>query len=105
MGLRRGKRLVQCPWTMGRQIVHHYANDLRLRVMDVDQVTHAFGKIYRRALLGDLHFAPWSMSVLHDEKVHGAIATVLVVVATGLSRGSRDWLPHLANQLGRAFVE
>jgi len=52
---------------MGRQIVHHDSDHVGLWIMDVDQITHAFGKVYRGALLGDLHSALWSMGVDEGE--------------------------------------
>src|SRR3984957_12961245 len=105
MGFWRWKRLIQRAWAMGGQIVHHHTDHVRTRIMDIDQVTHASGKVHRSALLRDLHGTPWPMDIQEHEQVHGAVATILVIVTPGLPRGRRDWLPHLANQLGWALVK
>jgi hypothetical protein len=74
MGFWRWKRLIQRAWAMGGQIIHHHTDHVRTRIMDIDQVTHALGKIHRRASLRDLHGAPWPVGIqapaLRDTACH-----------------------------------
>src|SRR5208337_2791617 len=73
--------------------------------MDFDKVSHTLGEVTRRALLGDLHFAPGTMSVEKYEKVDRAVAPILAVIASKSSGRGWNWLAHLADQLGWALVE
>ena len=49
----RGKGLI--PRVVGRQIVHHDANQIGPWVMNIDELVHTLGEILRCALVGDLH--------------------------------------------------
>ncbi len=40
-----------------------------------------------------------------DKRVGGSISLILAVVALDVAWVGRDWLPHLADELGWAFVE
>ena len=89
---------------IGRQIIHHDTDHLGPWIVDIDQITHAFRKVHRSAALRDLHPPPWPMGIHEDEKFHGAVATVLVVVASKLP-GGQGRRSDLANQLGAALIE
>src|SRR5450631_384559 len=73
--------------------------------MHFDKVSHTLGEVTRRALLGDLHFAPGTMSVEKYEQVDRAVAPILAVIASKSSRRGWNWLAHLADELGWALVE
>src|SRR6266403_244396 len=90
---------------MRGEVVQHYADLLRLRIVDVDQVAHALGKVECSALLGDLDLPPGPMRIEEDEKIRRAVALVLVVVSLALSRARRQGQPLLRNELSRALVE
>ena len=81
-----GKASYSAPASVGRQIVHHDADQIGPRVMDIDQVAHALGEILRCALVGDLHLAPWPVRIEENEQVDRAITAIFVVVAPGLAR-------------------
>ena len=104
-GFRCGEGVVQGAGRMGRQIVEHYADQRRLRIVEVDQLTHADGKVPVGAPVGDLDPAPGPMGVEEDEQVDCAVAVILAIVTLELARAGRDRLTDLANQLGRALVE
>src|SRR6266446_8411649 len=90
---------------MRGEVVQHYADLLRLRIVDVDQVAHTLGKVECSALLGDLDLPPGPMHIEEDEKIRRAVALVLVVVSLALSRARRQGQPLLRNELSRALVE
>src|SRR5664279_5062509 len=73
--------------------------------MHFDKVSHTLGEVTRRALLGDLHFAPGTMSVEKYEQVDRAVAPILAVIASKSSGRGWNWLAHLADELGWALVE
>ena len=101
----RRERIVQCSRGVRREIVQNNADKLRLRIVRVDEIAHAFGEVLRRPLLRDLHMAPASVCVEEDEQVGGAVAAIFAIVSPRLSRRRRDRLAHLADQLRRALVE
>ncbi len=90
---------------MGREIVHNNTNGLCVSIVNVDQFAHALGEVLVGAPIGDLHPPPWLMRVQENEKIDGAIAAIFTIVAQGLHRLCRNGVPHLANQLDRAFVK
>ena len=90
---------------MGREIVENDADDIGLRVVSVDEIAHAFGKVLRGALLGNLDRAPGPMGVEKDEEIDCPIAFIFAVIAFELSRLGRDRLTHFTDQLMRAFIE
>src|SRR5258705_6931986 len=90
---------------MRGEVVQPYADLLRLRIVDVDQVSHALGKVERSALLSDLDVPPGPMRIEEDEEIRRAVALVLVVVSLALSRTRRQGQPLLRNELSRALVE
>ena len=67
MGLGRRECLVEIAARMRGEVVEHHANLLRLRIVDVDQVSHALGKLERSALLGDLDVPPGPMRIEENE--------------------------------------
>src|SRR5437899_2062986 len=73
--------------------------------MDVDEVVHASGIVFRRSPFGDFDLAPGPMHVEEDKEIDRAIATILVIVTFELTRPDRDGLTRLADKLHRAFVE
>jgi transposase len=60
---------VQCSRGVGREIVQNDADQLRLRVVRVDEITHALSEVLCRLLLRGLHVAPASVRVEKDEQV------------------------------------
>src|SRR5271167_3826632 len=81
---------------VGRQIVLHNPDALGMRIVDIDEFTHALGVVFGGAPLGDLDVAPGPVDVDADEEIDGAVAAVLVIVALELTRLGRDGLAHLA---------
>jgi hypothetical protein len=90
---------------VGREVVEHDPDPLGLRIMEIDQVAHAFGEVAGGALVSDLDPAPGSVRVEKDEQVDGAVAAIFIVEAFQPARRGRDRLAGLADQLGRALVE
>src|SRR4051794_37409088 len=99
------KGLVERARRVGREIVQHHPDPLRLRVVDLDELAHASGEVEGRTLLGDRDLAPGAVRVHEHEQVHRPGTPVLVVEALHLPRRGRDRLAHLADELGRALVE
>ena len=52
---------------MGRQIVEHDADALRLGIMDIGEFAHADGEVDRGAAFGDFDLAPRAMHIEEDE--------------------------------------
>jgi hypothetical protein len=90
---------------MGREVIEDDPEQVRLRIMDIDELAHAVGEVAGRAMVGDLDLAPGAVCVEEDEEIDRAVAPILAVVAFQLARRGRDRLARLADQLGRAFVE
>src|SRR6266852_9119844 len=90
---------------MGWPIVHHDADALGPRKVNIGEFAHAGGEVYGGTAVGDFDFAPGPMRVEEDEQVGRAVALVLAVVALDLPRLGRDRLAHLADELGRALIE
>lgn len=103
--LRRRECLVQRTGRVGGEIVHHNRDFLGLWEVDIADLSHAFGKILRRAPVCDLHLAPGPVDVQEDEEIGGAVALVFAIIALQLPGFGRDGLAHLADQLGRALVK
>jgi len=82
VGFRGRKCLIESSCSVSGQIVHHDANQVGLRVMDINEIAHALGEFSRCPLLGDLHLAPRSVRVEEDKQVDRAIAPILAVVIT-----------------------
>src|SRR4051794_40013262 len=99
------KGLVECARRVGREIVQHHPDPLRLRMVDLNKLAHASGEVEGRTLLGDRDLAPGAGRVHEHEQVHRPGTPVLVDEALHLPRLGRDPLPHFADQLGRALVE
>ena len=68
MGLRSRKGFIESSRGVRGQIVHHDANQLGLRVVDIDEVARACGKILRRAPVGELHLASWPLCRRGEER-------------------------------------
>lgn len=73
--------------------------------MNVGECAHAGGEVDRGTAVGDVDLAPGSMHTEKDKRVGGSISLILAVVALDVAWVGRDWLPHLADELGWAFVE
>src|SRR5947207_585914 len=86
-------------------IVLNDPDALGVGIMDVDEVAHAVGIVFRRAALGDFDLAPGAMHVEEHEEIDRAIATILVIVTFEPPRLGRNRLTRLADELHRAFVE
>src|SRR5208283_6150925 len=71
---------------MGRQVVEHHANALRLGIMDIGEVAHADGEVFRGAPFGDLELAPVAVHIQEHEQVRGSVAFIFAVVALDLPR-------------------
>ena len=90
---------------MGGQVVHDDADHRDVGIVEIDQVAHALSEVLVGAPVGDFDPAPRLMGVEQDEQVECAVAAVFTVVALELAGLGRDGRPHLADQLGRTFVE
>src|SRR4051812_1627548 len=73
--------------------------------MDIDEIAHASGMVFRRSPFGDFDLAPGTMHVEENEEIDRAIATILVIVTFEPTRAGRDGLTRLADELHRTFVE
>jgi hypothetical protein len=102
---RRGEGFIQSAGGMGRKIVHHDADLLCVRIVNIGQTAHADSEILRRSPICHLHMAPGSMRIKKHEQIGRAITMVFIIVALGLARFGWDWLTYLADQLRRAFLE
>src|SRR5688572_27440199 len=67
--------------TVRRQVVHHHADPLGPREIDLGELPHAGGEMRRGAPLRDLDPAPGAMRVEDHEQVRSPVAAILVVVA------------------------
>ena len=98
-GLVRGERLVERRRRVRIQIIL-YENDLvGTREVAVAEGFQDFGKVDRRAPLGDLDMTPAFERGEQHEQVGCAISFVLVVVARGLSRQHRQRRARLGDEL------
>ena len=103
-GFARREGLVKCSGRVGRQIVQHDADALRLGKVNVRKFPHAGGEVDGGTAAGDFDLAPRSMHVEEDEQVGRSVAFVLAVVALELTRLGLDRLACLADELGRAYM-
>jgi len=87
------------------QVVEYNADAICVRIVDVDQVTHALGEIVVGTLGRDLDVAPRAMGIDESEDVDGAVASVLVVDARDLTRLRPNRDAGLAQQLVGLLVE
>ena len=94
--MRFGRRegFMQRSRCMSRQIVEHDADFLDTRIVEVNQVTHAFGKVAAGALLRHLDLAPRVVGIKEDKQVYCPVTAVFAVVAS--------W-PGAAGTGGRIF--
>ena len=76
MGFWRRKGFIESSGSVCGKIVHNDANQLGLRVMDINEVAHALDKFPRCPLLRDLHLAPRSVRVEEDKQINRAIAPI-----------------------------
>jgi hypothetical protein len=90
---------------MSGQIVHHDADQVGVRIMDIRQIAHTDSEVSRGSMLGDLHMTPGLMRVEKHEQIGRAITPILVIIPLGLVRCRRDRFACLADQLGRTFVK
>ena len=97
--LGRGECFIQGPGRVGRQVIQHHADQLRLWIVRVHQIAHTQGEILRSALRGDLHMTPRPMRVEEHEQVRRAVAAIFAIVTLRLARLGRDWRARLADQL------
>ena len=100
-----GKVSYKRPGGVGRKIVHHHADQIRVRIVDIGQIAHAGGEVVRGPLICHLHMAPRSVRVEKHEQIGRAITTIFTIVTLRLTWRGRDRLAHLADQLCRTFVE
>jgi hypothetical protein len=56
--LRSRESFVQGPDCVSRKIVHHHADSLRARIVNIDQIAHANSEIPRCPLIRHFHMAP-----------------------------------------------
>ena len=80
------KGVVERTGRMGREVVQHHPDPLRLRVVNLHQLAHASSKVESRALLGDRDLAPGTVRVHEHEQVHRSGTPVLVIEALDLAR-------------------
>ena len=90
---------------MGREIVENDPDDIGVRVMEIDEIAHACGKILSGTLFSDLDPAPRSMRVEEDKEINRPIAPVFAIIAFRLAQLGRNWLANLADELMRAFIK
>jgi hypothetical protein len=105
MCFRRRESFVQGSGCMRRKIVHHHADPLRARIMNIGQIAHAEGEVARGSMFGDFHMAPRPVRIEKHEQIGRAIAPIFAIVSLGLTWRGRDRFTYLSDQLCRAFVE
>ena len=92
MRLGRWERLVQRADGVRREIVQDNADQLRFRIVRVDEIADAFCEVLRRPLLRNLHMAPASVCIEEDKQVDGAVAAIFAIVSLWLSGRRRNRL-------------
>ena len=90
---------------MGRHIAEHRPDALSPRIMDVREIAHTSGNVFRSAPFGDLHLVPGRFTSTKKNRFAVPFAPILEVVALELARLGRDRLADLTNELDRALVE
>jgi hypothetical protein len=93
------------PDCMGRKIVLHGPDQVRIRVMDIGQVAHANGEILRGPLVCYFPMTPGSVRIEKHEQISGAVTPALAFILPPLIWLGRGRLAHLADQLRRTFIE
>jgi len=75
----RREGLVEVLRAVRTQVVEHDADALGLRVVAVDEVTHAVGEVDVGPLVGHLDVAPPSMRIDEDEEIRRPVPSIFVV--------------------------
>src|SRR5271166_2757887 len=105
MGFRRREGFVKSAGRVGRKIVQNDLDHIGLRVMEIDEIAHAFGKVLRGALFGDLDPSPGPMRVEEDKEIDRPVASIFAIIAFRLARLGRDRLARLTDELMRTFIK
>jgi hypothetical protein len=90
---------------VGRKIVQNDPDHIGLRVMEVDEIAHAFGKVLCGALFRDLDPPPGPMRIEKDKKIDRSVASIFAIIAFRLARLGRNRLARLADKLMGALVK
>src|SRR5438270_928155 len=85
---------------MSGQIVHHHADQVGGRVMNISQIAHAKSEVASGSMLCDLHMAPGSVRIEKHEQIGGAVTPIFVIVTFGLAWRRRDGLIRQSAGLG-----
>ena len=83
-----GKVSYRAPRRVGRKIVQHHADHVRIWIMRIDEIAHAHGKIPAGSLIRDLHMAPRLMRIEEHEQIGRAVAAILAVVTLQAGPGA-----------------
>src|ERR1700730_356222 len=96
--MRLGSResFVQGTGSMRRKVVHHHADPLRVRVMDIGQIAHAIGEVPRGPVVRHFHMTPGFVRIEEHEQIGYAITSIFAIVSFRLTWASRDRLAHFA---------
>ena len=97
----RRESFVQGPDCVGREIIHHDADPLRVRIMDIGQIAHALGEAACGSPVRHVHMPPGFMRVEKHEQIGRAIAPIFVIIPLRLTWRGWDRLAYFTNQLCR----
>ena len=85
-GFRRIEYFVQHAKRVRVQLIHHDANQIGIRKMDINQVFETMRDIQDRAALGHFDMPPAALRADEHKQVAGALALVFVIMAFGCPR-------------------
>ena len=84
---------------MGIEIIHNQSDALRLRIIDIDQITNGIRPINFSAMVSHLNEAFTNQRLKEHEEISSAMSLVLIVAAHWLTRFQRERLGDFADQL------
>ncbi len=91
---RRGKPSYKAPAVWVERFVHHDADPVRVRIMNIGQITHATGEVARGSVVRYFHMTPRFVRVEEHEQIGRAIAIaiapVFAIVSLRLAWRGRD---------------
>jgi len=102
-GWRKG--FVQSRRSMRVEIIHHQADQLGFREIDINQQPHLLCKIPPGSSRGDIDLSPARQRLHKEEEIRRALTLVFIVTARRAARSQRQWRARLTDQLHRAFVK
>jgi len=82
---------------VGRKIVEHDADPVRMGIMRIDEIAHAMSKILRSSVIRDLHVTPGFMRIEKHEQISRAVAPIFAIIALQPPWRGRDRQPNLTN--------